>query len=140
MTESTDRPAGATATESSTGELVKLASEQLSALVRSELRLAQAEMTEKGKRAGVAGGLLGGAGLVGFVAVQAAATTAIAALALALPLWVAALIVTVLLVAVAGALALTGRTQLSRALPPSPQQALGGVKADVEEIKERAHR
>ncbi|WP_257004023.1 phage holin family protein, partial [Streptomyces sp. SA15] len=68
------------------------------------------------------------------------AATAAAALSLALPVWASALIVTAVLFALAGLLAATGRAQLRRATPPTPEEALGSVRADVEEIKERAHR
>ena len=57
-----------------------------------------------------------------------------------LPVWAAALIVTGVLFVIAAVLAATGRGQLRRAAPPTPEQALGSVRADVEEIKERAHR
>ena len=46
--------------ERSTGDLVKLLSEQVTVLVRDELKLAQVEMTRKGKQAGVGAGMLGG--------------------------------------------------------------------------------
>ncbi|MEU4495681.1 phage holin family protein [Streptomyces sp. NBC_00210] len=126
--------------EESVGELVKQASEQISKLMRQELRLAQAEMQQKGKRFGLGGGLFGGAGVVGFVALQALAATAIVALDLIWPLWGSALTVTAVLLVVAGALAAVGRKQVVQATPPTPEQAIAGVKADVAEIKERAHR
>lgn len=124
----------------SVGELVAQATEQLSRLVRQEIGLAKQELAEKGRRAGRGGGLLGGAGAFAYAGLLAAAGTAIAALSLALPVWAAALIVTALLFAVAGLLAAAGRAQLRRAAPPAPQEALGSVRADVEEIRERAHR
>ncbi|MGI5401080.1 phage holin family protein [Streptomyces sp. CA-135486] len=126
--------------EESVGELVKQASEQISQLMRQELRLAQAEMQQKGKRFGLGGGLFGGAGVVGFVALQALAATAIVALDLIWPLWGSALTVTAVLLVAAGVLAAVGRKQVARATPPTPEQAIAGVKADVAEIKERAHR
>ncbi|MGX1884942.1 phage holin family protein [Streptomyces sp. NPDC055287] len=122
------------------GELVKQASEQISQLMRQELRLAQAEMQEKGKRFGMGGGLFGGAGVVGFLALQALAATAIVALNLLWPLWAAALTITILLGALAAGLAAGGKKQISRATPPTPEQAIDSVKADVAEIKEKAHR
>lgn len=122
------------------GELVRQASEQVSQLMRQELRLARAEMQEKGKRFGLGGGLFGGAGVVGFLALQALAATAIVALDLLWPLWAAALTVTVVLAAVAAGLAAGGRKQIGRATPPAPEQAIESVRADVAEIKERAHR
>lgn len=124
----------------SVGELVKRASEQLSAVVRSEMRLAQAEMKEKGKRAGVGGGMFGGAALFALLALQVLAAAAVAAVALALSVWLAALVVAAGLLLVAGLLALIGKSQLSRATPAKPEQTLGSVRADVQAIREGAHR
>ncbi|MEU3862772.1 phage holin family protein [Streptomyces sp. NPDC028722] len=122
------------------GELVQRASQQLTELVRGELRLAQAEMKDKGKRYGKGGGLFGGAGLVGFLMLQALVATAIAALAVPLPVWAAALIVTAVLGVIAAVMALKGKKEVAQAAPPAPQQTIENVKADVAEIKESAHR
>ncbi|MEU6534547.1 phage holin family protein [Streptomyces sp. NPDC047000] len=122
------------------GELVQRASQQLTELVRGELRLAQAEMKEKGKRYGKGGGMFGGAGVVGFLMLQALVATAIAAIAVALPVWAAGLIVTGVLGLIAAVLALGGRRQVGRAAGPAPQQTIENVKADVAEIRESAHR
>ncbi|WP_443049670.1 phage holin family protein [Streptomyces sp. HD] len=121
-------------------ELVQRASQQLTELVRGELNLAQAEMKEKGKRYGKGGGLFGGAGLVGFLMLQALVATAIAALAVPLPVWAAALIVTAALGVIAAVMALTGRKQVGRAAPPVPEQTIDSVKADVAQIKGSAQR
>lgn len=122
------------------GDLVQRASQQLTELVRGEMRLAQAEMKEKGKRYGKGGGLFGGAGLVGFLTLQALVATAMAALAVPLPVWAAALIVTAVLGVITAVLALTGKKEVSQAAPPLPQQTIDSVKADVAEIKESAQR
>ncbi|MFE1195639.1 phage holin family protein [Streptomyces olivaceoviridis] len=122
------------------GELVQRASQQLTELVRGELRLAQAEMKQKSRRYGKGGGLFGGAGLVGFLMSQALVTTVIAALAVPLPVWAAALIVTVVLGVIAAVLAIGGKKQVDQAAPPAPEQTIENVKADVAEIKESAHR
>lgn len=122
------------------GELVNRASQQISELVREEMQLARAEMTEKGKRFGIGGGLFGGAGLVAVLALQALVATVIIALALVLPWWASALIVTVVLFLVAAVLAAAGRKNIRQASPPKPAQAIDSVHRDVEEIKERAHR
>ncbi|WP_327685791.1 phage holin family protein [Streptomyces sp. NBC_00467] len=124
----------------SVGDLVSQASQQLSQLVREELRLAQAEMTQKGKRFGKGGGMFGGAGIVAFIGLQALAATAIAALVLVLPLWAAALIITGVLFVIAAVLAAMGKKQVGMATPATPERAIESVKADVAEIKERAHR
>ncbi|MFE9776225.1 phage holin family protein [Streptomyces sp. NPDC005931] len=124
----------------SVGELVGQATEQLSRLVRQEMALAKEELAEKGRRAGRGGGLLGAAGAFAYAGLLALAGTGVAALALVLPVWAAALIVTAVLFVIAAVLGAMGRGQLRRATPPTPQAALGSVKADVEEIKGRAHR
>lgn len=124
----------------SVGELVGQGTEQLSRLVRQEVALAKAELAQKGRRAGLGGGLLGAAGAVGYAGLLALACAGAAALALVVPVWAAALIVTGVLFVLAGVLAMAGRAQLRRAVPPKPEDALGSVRADVEEIRERAHR
>jgi putative superfamily III holin-X len=121
-----------------TGELVKQLSEQAARLVREELRLAQLEMTEKGKRAGLGAGLFGGAGLVALYGAGALVAAAVAALALALPVWAAAVIVGVALLAVAGVLALVGKKQVSQAVPLTPERTVDSVRTDVEDLKGRA--
>jgi hypothetical protein len=126
--------------EHSVGELVKQASEQLSALMRQEMRLAQAEMTQKGKRAGLGGGMYGGAAAVAYVAFMAFAAAAIAGLWLVVPLWGAALIVGGVLLVVAAILAMLGKQQMRQAKPPMPGRAIKGMKADVETIRERVRR
>ncbi|MFJ4966564.1 hypothetical protein EES43_11985 [Streptomyces sp. ADI96-02] len=136
--ETSDRRASAS--QEPVGELVRQASDQMSRLVREELALARAEMTHKGKRLGRGGGLFGGAGLVAVVAVQALVATAVIALALVWPLWLSALVVTALLFALAGVLAAAGRKEVAEAVPPAPRQAVDGVKADIAQIKESAHR
>ncbi|MBO3742453.1 phage holin family protein [Actinoplanes flavus] len=122
-------------TEQSTAELVQRASEQLSRLVRDELALAKAELAEKGKHAGIGAGLFGGAGVLAWYGLGALIATSVIALDLVLPLWLAALIVAVVLFAVAGVLALLGRKQMNRAVPPEPMAAIESVKADVDEVK-----
>jgi hypothetical protein len=126
--------------ERPTGELVKQLSDQLSALVRQELKLAQAEMTRKGKQAGVGAGMLGGGGLIALYGVGCLIACVILALNLVLAAWLSALIVGVALLAVAGAAALLGKSRLQKAAPPVPEETVGSVKTDVEEIKQRARR
>jgi len=126
--------------DQSVSELVKQLSTQTSALVRQELKLAQLEMTEKGKRAGIGAGLFGGAGLVAAYGMGALIATIILLLATFLEPWIAALIVTVVLFAVAGVLALTGKKQVEQATPPAPEEAIESTKRDVDEVKGRASR
>lgn len=126
--------------EHSVSRLVNQASGQLSDLVRQEMRLAMAEVSGKGKAAGIGGGLFGVAGVAALVAFLAFATAAIAAFALILPVWAAALVVAGCLLLIAGVMALAGKAEFTRAKPPMPTSAIDSVKADVHELKERAHR
>jgi uncharacterized membrane protein YqjE len=126
--------------EPSAGELVKQLSEQVSVLVRDELKLAQLEMTRKGKQAGLGAGMLGAGGLIALYAVACLLACVVIALSGAVTAWLAALIVGVVLLAASAAAALLGKGRLQKATPPLPGQAVGSVKADVEEIRERTHR
>jgi uncharacterized membrane protein YqjE len=119
----------------SVGELVNQLSRQTSTLIRQELRLAQTEMQEKGKRLGTGAGMFGGAGLVALYGVGALVAAAIIGIGTLLEPWIAALIVGVVLLAVAGILALTGRKQVERGTPPLPRQAIESAKRDVDEVK-----
>jgi uncharacterized membrane protein YqjE len=120
------------------GELLKELSDHTTALVRQEIELAKAELGEKGKKAGLGAGMFGGAGLFGVFALAALTTCIIAALDTAMPLWLAALIVTVVYAAIAGVLALQGRSKVQEAGPPVPEQATESVKEDVQWAKTRA--
>ncbi|MBV9194918.1 MAG: phage holin family protein [Solirubrobacterales bacterium] len=123
--------------EQSMGELFKELSAELSTLVRQELQLAQAEMTEKGKRAGVGAGMFGGAGIATLLALGTLSACVIALLGKAMDVWLAALIVTVVYAAVAGVLALTGKQRISEATPPVPEQTVETMKEDVQWAKNR---
>lgn len=122
-------------TEPTLGALVHDMTQQMSTLVRDEIRLAQAEMTQKGKRAGVGIGLFGGAGLVALLGTGTLIATVILALALLMPAWLAALIVTVVLLVVAGVLALLGKKNVAKATPVKPEEALDGIKEDIATVK-----
>jgi len=125
----------ATPADASLGELVASISQQTSRLVRDEMRLAQAEMAEKGKKAGLGAGLFGGAGLLSLFGLACFISAAALALTLVLPGWAAALIVGGLLFAVAGVAAMMGKREVSEATPPVPEEALASVKQDLQVLK-----
>jgi hypothetical protein len=122
----------------SLGDLLKQLSEQTTTLVRQEIDLAKAEVTQKGKQAGVGAGLLTAAAVVGLVAVGALTAMFIALLDTAMATWLAALIVTVVYGATAGVLAVVGRSRLKVATPVMPEQTVETVKEDVEWAKTQA--
>jgi membrane protein len=130
-----NRPTG---DDRSVGELVQQLSSQTSTLIRQEMRLAQAELQEKGKRAGLGAGMFGGAGLVALYGVGALIAAAIMVLGTALDPWLAAVIVGVVLLAVGGLLTLIGKRQVRQATPAKPEQALESVQRDIDEVKARA--
>lgn len=116
--------------EESIGDLLKRLSQDTSTLVKQEMALARAELTEQGKRAGKGAGMLGGAGVAGLLTLGALTATLIGVLDTAMAFWLAALIVTVVWAAIAGVLALQGRNEIKEATPPAPQT--------VETVKEDA--
>ena len=117
--------------ERSIAELMRQLSEETATLVRQEIDLAKAEVTVKAKRGGLGAGALGAAGLIGLYSLAALTACLIAALAVALPVWAAALIVTGVFAPIAGGLALVGRRQLSAAMPPTPVATVDTVKEDA---------
>ena len=119
------------------GELVKDLSAQVSTLVRQEVDLAKAELAEKGKKAGVGAGMLGGAGVAALLTLGSLTAFLILALALVLPAWAAALIVTALWGAVAAVLALQGRNKMREMGKPVPEKTVETVKEDVQWLKDR---
>jgi len=120
------------------GELVQDLSRQTSTLIRQEMRLAQAELSEKGRHAGKGAGMFGGAGLVALYGVGALIAAAIIGLATVIEPWIAAAAVGIGLLLIAGILALTGKKELDEAGPPKPEQTLDSVHEDVETVKARA--
>lgn len=121
----------------STGDLVKQLSEQTTTLVRKEIDLAKAELSEKGKVAGQGAGMFGGAAVVGLLALGVLTAMILALLDKAMDFWVAALIVTVLYGAIAAVLAMSGRDRVKQATPPA-EQTVETVKEDVQWAKSQA--
>jgi uncharacterized membrane protein YqjE len=118
---------------------VSQAAAQISTLVRDELALAKAELTEKGKRAGLGGGLFGGAAVLALYGLGLLLALAVIALDLVWPLWLAALVVMLVVFAAAGAAALVGKQKLKAAAPPVPSDTIASVEADVQTIKTAVH-
>jgi len=117
------------------GALVHRLTEQVPQLIRSELRLAQAELAEKGKKAGIGLGAFGAAGLIALYGLGALIAGLILLLALVLPAWASALIVAGVLFVIAAIAAIVGRREVQQATPVTPERAVAGVKEDVATIK-----
>src|SRR5215204_2271387 len=128
------RAPGTDPREQGIADLVKDLASQTSTLVRQEIQLAQAEVTQKGKVAGKGAGLLAGAAVAGLLALGALTAALIALLDKAMATWVAALIVMALWAVVAAVLAKSGQKSLQRATPPAPQ-TVETVKEDIQWAK-----
>jgi uncharacterized membrane protein YqjE len=122
----------------STGDLVKQLSEQMSTLARQEVDLAKAELTEKGKQAGIGAGMFGTAGLLGIFGLAGLTAALIMGLAEGMDGWLAALIVGLVYLAGAGIAALAARDRVKEATPLAPEQTIETVKEDVQWAKSRA--
>src|SRR5918997_2214428 len=128
------------AADSSVAQLVERLSAQISALVRDELALATAEMKRKGTQAGVGIGIGSAGAVVALLGLGALVAAAVLGLATALAAWLAALIVGIVLLAVAGALAAAGIGQVRNSAPVAPEKAVQSTKRDIETVKESMHR
>jgi len=132
VTDTDERPVEAL----STGELVTRISERVSHLVQDELHLAQAEMTEKGRKAGRGAGWLGGGGLVAVFGLACLVAAAVLGLATAIADWLAAVIIGLVLLLVAACAARLGKRRLAEATPPLPTEAVQDVRTDVQTVKQ----
>lgn len=136
MTTSTDRTDGRGDGKPSIGDLVSTLSEKLSTLIRHEIELAKAEMAEKAKHAGLGIGLFVGAGVLAFWATGVLIATIILGIAEGLPAWLAALIVFVAILLVAGLMVFLGKRALEKSSPPVPERAQANIRLDVEAVRQ----
>jgi Flp pilus assembly protein TadB len=123
--------------DASIGELMSQLSSQVSRLIRDEMRLAQKEFQQAAKHAGVGAGLFSVAGLLAFFGFAAFITAGIAALAMVLPVWAAALVVGAVLLAAAGIAGVISKKEVERASPP--RRTVESLKMDIHELKDARH-
>ena len=126
--------------ELSVVELVSRLSEQISELVREELRLALAELKQKGKRAGTGAGLVGAAVIIAVLGMGALVVAVTSALARVLPLWAAALIVGCAMFMLSGLLGFIGAGEIKRGVQSMSEHAITSLARDVQTVKESAKR
>ena len=119
----------------SMGELMKQLAQDMATLVRQEMELAKAEISQKGKQFGLGAGMFGAAGVVGLLALGALTACFILALNAVMPAALAALIVAAVYGIVAAVLYFTGRDRVKEAAPPVPEKTVESVKEDVEWLK-----
>jgi uncharacterized membrane protein YqjE len=124
--------------EKPTAELVGDLGRELTTLIHQEMELARVELAEKGKRAGLGAGMFGAAAVLALFGIGCLTACVVAALAQVMSLWLAALLVAIAYLVVAGILALTGKREVEEATPPVPEQAVESTKEDVEWLKTQA--
>jgi Flp pilus assembly protein TadB len=125
-------------TNLSIGELISAFSTQTSRLVRDEMRLAQKELQQSVKHAGIGAGLLSVAGLLAVLGLATLVAGAVAALALVLPVWAAAAIVALILFVAAGIAGLVSKKQAEQVTPPAVE-SVDSMKLDIAQIKDARH-
>jgi uncharacterized membrane protein YqjE len=122
--------------EPTLGALVHELAEEIPELVRSEIRLAQAEVAEKGRRVGMGLGMFSAAGMLAFLGLATLVATAVLGLAEAVPAWLSALIVAVVLLVVAALFGLVGKRRVSDGQPLKPERAVAGVQQDIATLRQ----
>ena len=120
----------------SVGDLLGEVTGDLSKLMRQEVALAKVELKEEAAKAGKAGGLLGGAGAVGYLVLVFLSLALMFALDNAMGIGWAALLTAVLLGIVAAVLFIVGRNRFKQ-VNPKPEQTLETLKEDVQWAKNR---
>jgi 4-amino-4-deoxy-L-arabinose transferase-like glycosyltransferase len=117
------------------GASAKEVAEHASSLVRLELELATLELKRKVTALGFGIGLGIGAAIVAVFGLGFAFATIAAALATFLSTWLALLIVTLGLFALAGVLGLLAFGKIRTGTPPVPEQAIREAKLTSEALK-----
>ena len=124
--------------DKSVADLLRDLSAEMTTLIHQEVDLAKAELGEKSKKLALGAGMFGGVGVMVLLGLAALVTAAIAALAQVMSLWLAAVIIAIALMAIAGTLALCGRLEVTKGTPPVPEQAIESTKEDVAWLKTQA--
>jgi len=125
----------ATETDRSIGTIIKGLMENISTLFRSEIALLKWELKDTLAKVGTGAGMFAGAAFVALFGVAFLFVTIVLVLVrLGVPAWVSALIVTVVLFAVAGVLAIIGKKKFAQA-QFVPKESVDQIKSDIETIK-----
>jgi hypothetical protein len=128
-------PTRATERNGGVGGAAKLVAEHASAIARLELELAVLELKKKVVALGVGIGLGVGAAIFGLFMLGFLFATVAAALAIVLSTWLALLIVTAILGALAGLLGVLALGSIKKGTPPVPEQAIREAKMTTTALK-----
>jgi Putative Actinobacterial Holin-X, holin superfamily III len=117
------------------GDAAKSVAEHASAIARLEVELASLELKKKVSSLGVGIGLGAGAAVLALFGLWFVFATIAAGLATFLATWLALLITTLLLFALAALLGVIARGAIKRGTPPVPEQAIREAKLTTEALK-----
>jgi len=121
--------------ERSLGTIIKDLTADLSNLFRSEIALLKLELKESVAKLGTGGALLGAALFLGLFGLAFLfVTITLGLVALGVPAWLSSLIVTVVLLVVAGVLALSGKKKL-QGVNFVPSESIDHIKGDLDTLK-----
>jgi hypothetical protein len=115
--------------------LLRRIPQQISRLVRDEIQAAKSELATKLKAAGLGAGLLIGGAVFALYALGVLISALITGLSAVLPPWLAALVVGLALLVLAGILVFMGIKKLKMGVPPIPNDSIDSVKADIRAVK-----
>ena len=118
----------------SIGELFAELTRETVTLVRKEIQLAKAEMTQKASRVGKNVGFLVAGGIAAYTGLLAVIAGVILLLGLVIPYWLSALIVGLVIIAIGAFLALKGINTL-RNESPAPRETVETLKEDREWLR-----
>lgn len=120
----------------SIGALVGQVSDQFGRLLRAEVDSYKKELKEKATKSGLGIGLIVAGAVIAIYAVGVLIYSAVAGLANAVPLWLSALIIGIVLLGIVGILVMVGVKALKNNVPPGPNVAVARIKEDLNNVKE----
>jgi hypothetical protein len=120
----------------SLGELFSELANETSTLVRQEMSLAQAEMTEKAKRAGKNAGFIAAGGAIGYAGLLAMCAGLVMILGYILPMWLSAMFVGAALAGVSYCLVMRGIEVLKK-MEVAPTETVQTLKEDAKWLRKQ---
>ena len=121
------------------GDAARQVADHAKALVGLEVELAGLELKQKVAALGAGVALLAVGGILALYALGFLLATVAAALDSFMPHWLSLLVVGLVLVAIAGILALMGMKRMQRGTPPTPEQAIREAKLTSQALKSDGH-
>ncbi len=122
----------------SIAELITRLSREAATLVRKEVQLAKAEMSQKASRVGKNVGFLVVGGVVAYTGLLALVAAVILVLGLVIPYWLSAAIVGLVIAAIGAVLVVKGANTL-RQEEPTPRETVETLQEDKEWLRDQTN-